>query len=524
MDLNTLFYQLHYDTDKARPPEWEVDWEDAPLTFKLYRGQPVFPLPTTVPLVLTGPTSPHPLDLQTLGGLLWYVYGVSMVSQSAYPGEGGTMEVDTSLQLRRFVPSGGGLYPSELYVYLKLDELPLGVYHYNAAHHQLVLLREGHFDPFLEQALGHRCDLADCCGVAFVSTVFWKNFFKYCNFSYRLQGLDAGAVLGQLLAVAKRLSLNAVVCYQFLDRALNHLLGFSESEESVYAVVPLSTKPPLEWFHPERHAPAVTASALREELPRTCHEYTLKTRRLGSYPLLTRCNEASFLESTNDFLDPPPLTRPAEPSIDVALPQVEPMEFDLAEVSRKRYSPALDFIQKKVSSLQLAELLYETAALFRHDSDVRSPAEKGCNVSLYVCLHNVVNIPDGVYRYLSGCHGLQRIQSGDPRMSLHEALSMYTVNLFQVPVCVHVVGQRGIQRDVLGVRGYRIQQMEAGILTQCLLLAASALGMNGHPLLGFDAPTVDTLYALPAEGKTCLIQIPVGAHRPPMRLQADLRG
>ena len=56
--------------------------------------------------------------------------------------------------------------------------------------------------------------------------------------------------------------------------------------------------------------------------------------------------------------------------------------------------------------------------------------------------------------------------------------------------------------------------MEAGILLQRLLLTASALGMNGHPLLGFDVNRCDDIYELAASQKTTLIQIPVGFHRP----------
>ena len=42
--------------------------------------------------------------------------------------------------LRRFVPSGGALYPNELYVYVKLDDIPNGIYHYDVAHHRLIIV------------------------------------------------------------------------------------------------------------------------------------------------------------------------------------------------------------------------------------------------------------------------------------------------------------------------------------------------------------------------------------------------
>ena len=150
--------------------------------------------------------------------------------------------MDLMQSKRRFVPSGGALYPNELYVYLKIENLPAGVYHYDVAHHRLVLLREGNFDSYISRALGNRCDISACFGTVFVSTMFWKNFFKYNNFAYRLQGLDAGVLIGQLLEVAKCFGFASGVYFQFLDRAINHLLGLSEQEESVYAVIPLSAE------------------------------------------------------------------------------------------------------------------------------------------------------------------------------------------------------------------------------------------------------------------------------------------
>jgi nitroreductase len=62
--------------------------------------------------------------------------------------------------------------------------------------------------------------------------------------------------------------------------------------------------------------------------------------------------------------------------------------------------------------------------------------------------------------------------------------------------------------------------MEAGMLVQRLLLAASALGFGGHPLLGFDSKISDEIYNINLENKTSLIQVPIG----PFRQRAWLRG
>lgn len=245
MRLETFLHNLHFDIDKASPPEWEVDWDDAPLTYKLYRGSPVVPLSSEVPLTLEGQEAPATPDLHSIGHFLWYVFGLTQFCQSVFPLNSKEQAMAVMQSYRRFAPSGGALYPNELYVYLQVEGLAAGVYHYDAAHHRLVLLREGYFDSYIARALGNRCDVSACFGTVFVSTMFWKNFFKYNNFAYRLQGLDAGVVIGQLLEAAKRFGFATGVYFQFLDRAVNHLLGLSEQEESVYAVIPLSVEPTI---------------------------------------------------------------------------------------------------------------------------------------------------------------------------------------------------------------------------------------------------------------------------------------
>ncbi|GAV12994.1 hypothetical protein PBN151_2927 [Paenibacillus sp. NAIST15-1] len=101
-------------------------------------------------------------------------------------------------------------------------------------------------------------------------------------------------------------------------------------------------------------------------------------------------------------------------------------------------------------------------------------------------------------------------------------MSLPNINLFQVPLSFHVAGKRSFYQSQLGKRGYRIQQMEAGMLVHRLLLAASALGMGGRPLLGFDANSSDALYGTASRDETGLIFIPVGPYRQRLRLVGSL--
>jgi SagB-type dehydrogenase family enzyme len=525
LELETFLYQLHFDTDKVFPPDWKVDWEDAPLPYKLYRNLSEIPLSVEVPFILKRRENDRHPTLEELGHFLWYVYGITQYSQSPVMDETDSdgKTVSFTQSLRRYVPSGGALYPNELYVYIKLGDAPHGIYHYDVSHHRLILLREGNYDYYLSGSLANSLSISDCFCTVFVSTVFWKNFYKYNNFSYRLQGLDAGVLIGQSLEVANMMGFSTRVCYQFLDRAVNHLLGLSEKEESVYAVIPLSGKPSIPYVDNEKRDEAVSASELCREIPELHHVHYNRSRRVIDYPILRKLNEESMFETTMSFTK---LTKnhgetPIGTEL-VLLPTTECFSYDLAAVCRKRYSPEIDFTLGRVSLTQLSTLLTETFSfLYQSDLD-NTQGHIETRVSLYGCFYNVEGIPNGAYSYDHNTHALRRIVKGDYRELLQSGLTMPNVNLLQVPVCMHIVGDKDHLKEKLGYRGYRIQQMEAGILIQRMLLVSTALGMGGHPLLGFDANQCDELYRLHLKDITSLIQIPVGPYRPRAWLRGSL--
>ncbi|MFD0710398.1 SagB family peptide dehydrogenase [Paenibacillus sp. GCM10027626] len=536
MLLDAFLRQLHDEPDQIKPADWMPDWEDAPLPYKLYRSLPIIPLSREIPFTLKEKEQPELQnlpDLRTVGHFLYYVFGLTQLTQSVLPGFSAYGEAGESIlqSCRRFVPSGGGLYPSELYIYLKIDDLPAGLYHYDAAHHRLVMLREGGFDDYLSKALGDRCEMSRCFGAVFISTFYWKNFFKYHNFSYRLQGLDAGIVIGQLLEVAKRFGFETAVCFQFLDRAVNHLLGLSDQEEAVYAVIPLASDgaafrqaPPDE----RDGGTEVTASALCQEIDEVQHTQYIRSRQIVDCPMLLQANKAARLESTRQFRDIGMMREGHSrfrnaASASVVLPHAERMSYDLADACRNRFSPEVEFTRKPVSLTLLSQLLRETAESFVYRNDLDGFAfNREPRLQLTGCFYGVEGIADGAYCYDAEEHRLEQLRTGDLRFLVHQTMSIPNINTFQVPLSFHVAGSREQLARQLGYRGYRIQQMEVGMLVQRLLLAASAAGLGGRPLLGYDVPASDAIYRLFSRGMTGLIYVPVGAFRQRLRLEGSL--
>src|SRR6185503_1755400 len=235
---------------ESLPIPGAVDWGDAPGVFKLYRGRPRLSLSDATDEAPVesdhGSTSwTGGLTRPQLGQLLSDAYGLTRQRWTAVNAlrrvigtrgaalTGGRADLDTSTL--RPVASGGARFPAELYLVAGADtSVPAGVYHYDVAHHALVTLRDGDCTPMLAACLG-AADAPRPALTILLSIFFWKNAFKYGELCYRLCSLDAGALLGQVLAAGRHAQ--PAVRYQFLDRPLDELLELDPAQESVYAAI-----------------------------------------------------------------------------------------------------------------------------------------------------------------------------------------------------------------------------------------------------------------------------------------------
>ena len=162
----------------------------------------------------------RPLGLQRLAALLEAGYGVTA------PG-------------RRSVPSGGALYPLEIYpVVVQVGGLEQGVFHFDPPRHLLELVRAGEVASELEATCPLPGLLAGAAAVVFVTAVFWRSRFKYGLRGYRFALLEAGHVAQNVLLTASELGVAALPLGGFYDARAEALLGVDGVDESVvYAVV-----------------------------------------------------------------------------------------------------------------------------------------------------------------------------------------------------------------------------------------------------------------------------------------------
>lgn len=135
---------------------------------------------------------------------------------------------------RRTVPSGGALYPLELYVALR----GRGVYRYDP---ELHLLEEHDAEdawPALVSSSPLPSLLDGAAAALLLLAVFGRTRFKYGQRGYRFALLEAGHVVQNVVLAAAALDVVALPFGGYYDARIDDIVGADGVEESVvYAVV-----------------------------------------------------------------------------------------------------------------------------------------------------------------------------------------------------------------------------------------------------------------------------------------------
>ncbi|MEM9557518.1 MAG: SagB/ThcOx family dehydrogenase [Acidobacteriota bacterium] len=128
---------------------------------------------------------------------------------------------------KRPVPSGGALYPLEIYVAARnIEGLEPWLYHYDVEEHALdVVVREDRWAALQNcLALQDMDDPDTCSAVLFVTAIFERSTIKYQDRAYRMILMEAGEVAQSLALLATRLGLGSYFLGGFIDDALSDVL------------------------------------------------------------------------------------------------------------------------------------------------------------------------------------------------------------------------------------------------------------------------------------------------------------
>lgn len=207
--------------------------------FKEYPRAPCVALPAPRALVSTLDAAiERRVSCRTFGSAALELDALATVLARAY-GVHGVTTAGSREHLERPVPSGGALYPLELYVLARrVRGLAGGVHHYAPLHHaleQATVTEQS--DAFVRQVFMDQPYVVDAAAILVLTAVVDRTLQKYGERGYRYVLLEAGHVAQNVCLVAAALDLGALPLGGFFDAWLARTLDVDlEREIVLYAV------------------------------------------------------------------------------------------------------------------------------------------------------------------------------------------------------------------------------------------------------------------------------------------------
>lgn len=202
----------------ANSPE-QMDWANQPDPFRTCAGAPFTDLPLLADALATsyadlyvpGTVRPRPLDVNSIAVLFELALGLSAWKE--YRG---------SRWALRCNPSSGNLHPTEGYAILPaMPGLAAGVYHYVSRDHRLE--RRCSVDSLASLPPG--------CFLVGLSSIHWREAWKYGERAYRYCQHDAGHAIATFRYAAAALGWSAVLLDTPSDAEVSALLGLDHDDD-----------------------------------------------------------------------------------------------------------------------------------------------------------------------------------------------------------------------------------------------------------------------------------------------------
>jgi SagB-type dehydrogenase family enzyme len=473
----------------------ELDWANRPVRFKLYPGLEPMPLPLDLaesdwPALdaLSGiaPPNRQPLGLDRLAALLFHAAGVTRRWERGGVPAG-----------FRAAPSAGALYPVELYVVCRdLPGLDAGLYHFEPVEFCLRRLRAGDLRGTLAGAT-QDADVGRAPLTLVATAIPHRSTWKYHDRGYRHLLWDAGTVLAHVLSLADAMAEPARVIAGFVDREVSHLVGLGDDELPL-AVVPFGSPDPAG----PTSGPPLPALEHRSApiSPRPAHQPQLlalhRAADLGSAPALARWRDAvrDVGAQTGPREVPTPLLGAFDTLEDVVLRRGSTRRFGHAPVP--------------------GEALTWPLAVAARPAPLDALADGTTTLEHHAVVHAVDGVEPGVHRWRPDGLALHRaggFRDETTSLCLEQPLGgdgAYTV-FHLAPL--------GRLLDRGGERAYRVAQLEAGIASGRVQLAAAALGIGATGLTFYDDDVVRFLDATAEPMLATAVGLPAYAPRPGAR-------
>lgn len=144
----------------------------------------------------------------------------------------------------RAVPSGGALYPLEIYIVLFDSEMESGLYHYRPDTNGVELLDKGNFYHSLKDQIKAEpvVDLKNSSGVILISSIYERNMIKYGDRGYRFILQEVGHVGMNFSLICEAIGLGSCMVGGYFDNDVNSFVGLDGTSETIQNVIVFGKK------------------------------------------------------------------------------------------------------------------------------------------------------------------------------------------------------------------------------------------------------------------------------------------
>ena len=533
---NDILYSINYH-EMTKHSEFSVmnsnyylDWSNRPKPFKVYKDLPSFPLPIDFPhptlnaitavsnlsidnesldnkIQITSSLSSSKdvskiTTLSDLSSLLFYSCGITRV-----------MRFNSVDYYMRAASATGALYPIEIYVVTKDlgSELDAGVYHFNPGEFSLIAIHKGDHRNLLGPIAGNNTDVTTSPVSLIFTSYAWRNAWKYQSRSYRHWFWDAGVIVSNLLAVAGSMHLYPRLIMGFMDDQLNRLLGLEDQKEASILIAALDVDSMKNNTSQEQ---SMHEKILDSPAPKV---YPLSSEEIDYPEIWKAYNSSKLFDSAQvskwishkrngevDKLDKKDNSNPGTlRQYSLPKPFVDDNGPDIGNTILKRGSTR-QFSRLPISFLTLSNiLLNSTKGIpmdYKNDSD--------SFIDLYLVVNSVDGLEKGGYFFNLRNNSIDLLKySPGHDISGHLCLDQ---SLFaNASVVIFIMTNLKHVLTVLGNRGYRTVQMEAGIIAGKIYLLSYASGLGASGSTFYDNEVIE-FFSPHAKQKETLIAIGVG--------------
>jgi len=170
------------------------------------------------------------ISLNELYHILFYCYGITQ--QQSIKGAEGTWSY-------RSVPSGGALYPLEIYLYLSKCVLPQGIYHYRPDLNALEIVCEKDLLSELKENIVAEpfVNISNSNCIVFISSVAERMLLKYGERGYRFILQEVGFVSQNISLICTAINLASCMVGSFVDDKINEMIKADGTLETIQGII-----------------------------------------------------------------------------------------------------------------------------------------------------------------------------------------------------------------------------------------------------------------------------------------------